>query len=101
MKGRTAVTEVLQVTEEIQELILKNASEEEFFAAARKNGFISLHEDAIIKALNHEIPYEEMNVFRSKVGTEPLSSEDPVPVDNHKQELPIEDIIDSDETSTR
>lgn len=101
VKGRTAVTEVLQVTEEIQELILKNASEEEFFAAARKNGFISLHEDAIIKALNHEIPYEEMNVFRSKVGTEPLSSEDLVPVDNHKQELPIEDIIDSDETSTR
>lgn len=80
LKGRTAVSEVLEVTEEIQELILRNASEEEFFLSARKNGFISLHEDAIIKALRHEIPYEEMNTFRSKIGE---MSEDPVDaVDN-------------------
>jgi type II secretory ATPase GspE/PulE/Tfp pilus assembly ATPase PilB-like protein len=38
-RGRTAVTEVLAVNEEMQELILKNASEEEFFQVARKNGF--------------------------------------------------------------
>ncbi|MCA9358268.1 type II/IV secretion system protein [Candidatus Kaiserbacteria bacterium] len=67
-RGRTAITEVLEINEEMQELILRNASEEEFFQTARKNGFVTLQEDAIIKALNHEIPYEEMNVFSTKIG---------------------------------
>jgi len=66
-KGRTAVMEVLEVNEEIQELILKNGSEEDIYEAARKNGFMSMKEDAIFKALEHVIPYEEMNVFGSKV----------------------------------
>jgi type IV pilus assembly protein PilB len=67
-KGRVAVTEVFQVDEAIQELILNNGSEEEMYEAGRKNGFMSIKEDAIIKALNHVIPYEEMNVFGTKVG---------------------------------
>ncbi len=101
MKGRTAVTEILEVNEEIQELILRNASEEEFFQAARKNGFMTIHENAIIKALNHEIPYEEMNNFRSKVGVDDMLEEDIVPtVDNPTEDLLLEDIINSDETTT-
>ncbi len=74
--GRTAITEAMVVDEDIQELILKNASEEEFFQAARKNGFITLQEDAMIKALNHQIPYQEMNVFSTKVGTEISTDEE-------------------------
>ena len=103
LKGRTAVTEVLEVTSEIQELILRSASEEEFIVAARKNGFVSLHEDAIIKALNHQIPYEEMNVFRSKIGAENEEGDLPdikEPVDNHPQELTLKDIIIGNETTT-
>ena len=98
LKGRTAVTEVLEVTEEIQELILRNASEEEFFKVARKNGFISLHEDAIIKMLRHEIPYEEMNAFRSQV-SDSLDDEE-VDVDNSPTPIATEAIIESDETTT-
>lgn len=98
LKGRTAVTEVLEVTEEIQELILRNASEEEFFRVARKNGFISLHEDAIIKMLRHEIPYEEMNAFRSQV-SDSLEDEE-VDVDNSPTPIATEAIIESDETTT-
>jgi type IV pilus assembly protein PilB len=86
LKGRTAITEVLRVTDDIQQLILRNASEEEFLQAARKNGFVTLFEDAIVKALNHEIPYEEMNAFRSKIGSDTLLSEMDEPVDN--QETP-------------
>lgn len=103
LKGRTAVTEVLEITDEMQELILRNASEDEFFQAARKNGFISLYEDAIIKALNHEIPYEEMNVFRSKIGNDNLIEEgdDPVDtVDNLFQNYILEDIMESNENTT-
>ena len=42
LKGRTAVTEVLEITDELQELILRNASAEEFMQAARKNGFVTM-----------------------------------------------------------
>lgn len=97
-RGRTAVTEVLEVNEQIQELILKNASEEEFFQIARKNGFIPLQEDAIIKALNHEIPHEEMNVFSTKIGIESLT-EDLTPVDNLTELEISEDIIGSNEVT--
>jgi len=68
-KGRVAVMEVFEVNEEIQELILKGGSEEDMFTVARKSGFTSMKEDAIIKALNHVIPYEEMNAFGTKVGS--------------------------------
>ncbi|MCA9365649.1 Flp pilus assembly complex ATPase component TadA [Candidatus Kaiserbacteria bacterium] len=70
MRGRVAIMEALEINERIQELILRNASEEEMFHEARSNGFMSMKEDAIIKALNHVIPYQEMNTFGSKVGIE-------------------------------
>ena len=100
-RGRTAVTEVLEVNEEIQELILKNASEEEIFQVARKNGFVSIQEDAIIKALNHEIPYEEMNVFGTKIGleSEPIIEEEFTAVDNLPELEIAEAIMKDDETT--
>lgn len=98
--GRTAVTEVLEVNKEIQELILKNASEEEFFHAARKNGFVTIQEDAIIKALNHEISYEEMNVFSTKIGSDPESDGYDTTVDNLTDIEVSEAIMEDDETSS-
>jgi type IV pilus assembly protein PilB len=80
-KGRVAVMEVLEVDQEIQELILKGGSEEDMFLSARKNGFITMQEDAIIKALNHVIPFEEVSNFGTKVGSENLL-ETEEPVDN-------------------
>ncbi len=101
-RGRTAVTEVLEIDEEMQELILKNASEEEFFHAARKKGFVTIQEDAIIKALNHEIPFEEMNVFSTKIGTD-TDVEDysfDTTVDNFTDIEVSEAIMGSDETAS-
>jgi type IV pilus assembly protein PilB len=66
-KGRVAVMEVFEVNETVQDLILKGGSEEEIFNAARKTGFTSMKEDAIMKALDHVISYEEMNAFGTKV----------------------------------
>ncbi len=84
-KGRVAVMEVLEVDEEIQELILNDGSEEDIYTAARKNGFMPIKEDAIIKALEHVIPYEEMNVFGSKVG---MGEEEPEEVPEQSVETP-------------
>jgi len=98
-RGRTAVTEVLEINEEMQELILKNASEEEFFNSARKNGFISIQEDSIVKALNHEIPYEEMNVFGTKIGIDSDEAEYDT-VDNIQEVEIAEAIIEDDEVTS-
>lgn len=100
-RGRTAVTEVLEIDEEMQELILKSASEEEFFLSARKNGFITIKEDSIIKALNHEIPYEEMNVFSTKIGIDSQVDEEEFNTVDNLHELEIsEAIIRDDEAAT-
>lgn len=99
--GRTAITEVLEIDEELQELILKNASEEEFFQVARKKGFITIQEDAVIKALNHEIPYEEMNVFSTKIGIEESTEDEEFDTVDNFPELEIsEAIMEDDETTT-
>lgn len=99
--GRTAVTEVLEINDDIQELILKNASEEEIFDSARKNGFITLQEDAVIKALRHEIPFEEMNAFSTTIGVESdIENEIEEPVDNPTENNTSEAIIESDEDTS-
>ena len=74
-KGRIAVMEMLEVSDEIQELILQGGSEEDVYKAARKNGFMSMKEDAICKALKHEIPYEEVNAFGTKIGLDNVIEE--------------------------
>jgi type II secretory ATPase GspE/PulE/Tfp pilus assembly ATPase PilB-like protein len=85
LRGRVAVMEALEVDDEIQDLILHNASEDQIFQTARKNGFMSMKEDAIIKALEHVIPYGEMNTFGTKVGLDNTDDEE-VPVDNQATE---------------
>ncbi len=77
-KGRAAVVETLEVTDAIQELILTGGSEEQIYLEARKGGFMSMREDAIIKALNHVIPHEEINNFGTKVGEEGIMGSDEV-----------------------
>lgn len=100
LKGRVAVMEVLGINEEIQDLILNNGSEEQIFQVARRHGFMTMREDAIIKALEHVIPYEEMNAFGSQVNTD-FSNEFEQGVDNQKPSPPPVDIMGSDENTAR
>lgn len=81
-KGRVAVMEVLEVDQDIQNLILKGGSEEEIYKVARAKGFMSMKEDAIIKALQGDIPYEEISSFGTKIGAETAVGKDFLPEDN-------------------
>ena len=87
-KGRVAVMEALEVNAEIEALILNGGSDEDIYQVARKNGFMSMKEDAIIKGLEHVIPYEEVSVFGTKVGQENVLDEISLaaepPVDNQE-----------------
>lgn len=66
-RGRTAVYEILNITKEIEEIILKNPLESEIRKIARRNGMFTMKEDAIIKALNKEIPFSEVNTLGGEI----------------------------------
>ena len=100
LKGRVAVMEAFEVNEEIQELILNNGSEDQIFQVARRHGFMTMREDAIIKALEHTIPQEEMNAFGTKVGLDIDIDEMAGPVDNQVIDAMEADIMKVNEDIT-
>lgn len=62
-RGRVAVMEVLEVDKDIENVILKNATEPEIRKIARAKGMLTMKEDAILKAMRREIPFEEVNTL--------------------------------------
>lgn len=60
-KGREAVFEMFAMDRDIEKVILDNPVESAIYDVARTKGLITMKEDAIIKALQKKIPYEEMN----------------------------------------
>ncbi len=60
-RGRAAVFEILPMTKELEVVILSNPTEAELFKVARRQGMLTLKEDALIKAFRKEIPIEEVN----------------------------------------
>lgn len=60
MKGRVPVFEVLNVTDEIEEAILRSKGEEEIWAIARKDGMVTIKEDAMMKCFDGKIPFIEL-----------------------------------------
>ncbi len=61
--GRTAVMEVLDMDKAIEAVILKNPTEPELYKVARLKGMLNMKEDAILKAFNRIIPFEEINTL--------------------------------------
>ena len=62
-RGRMAVMEVLEMDKDIEAVILKNPTELEITKIARQKGMLTMKEDAIIKAMHQQIPFEEVNML--------------------------------------
>ncbi len=60
IKGRIAVFEMFKMDSDIEQVILKTPVESEVFKVARKKGLITMKEDAIIKAMQKIVPFEEI-----------------------------------------
>ncbi len=60
MRGRTAVFEVLTMDKELENAILKRLPETELYTIARRKGMLTMKEDAILKAYERIIPFEEV-----------------------------------------
>ncbi|MEK7194171.1 MAG: ATPase, T2SS/T4P/T4SS family [Patescibacteria group bacterium] len=63
VSGRVAVMEVLTMDKDIEQVLLKNPTEPELTKVARAKGMLTMKEDAIIKAFNRIIPFEEVNTL--------------------------------------
>jgi type IV pilus assembly protein PilB len=63
LSGRIALFEGFMVDKEMQNIILKNPQEQEIYSAARKQGMITIKEDAIIKSIKGDIPLQEIYNF--------------------------------------
>jgi len=61
--GRVAVIEVLEMDKNIESIILKDPTELSLYKAARAKGMLSMKEDAILKAFQRIIPFEEINTL--------------------------------------
>ncbi|MDH3638651.1 MAG: type II secretion system ATPase GspE [Gammaproteobacteria bacterium] len=59
-RGRTAVLELLCVTDEVRRLVLQHAESAEILRTARSQGMRTMHEDGILKALNGTTTIEEV-----------------------------------------
>ena len=51
----------MEMNKEIEEAIMKDPSESAIYKIARKNGMLTMREDALLKAFKGEIPFEEAN----------------------------------------
>ena len=60
-KGRMAVFELFTMDTDIEKIILTNPSDVEIYRAVRKKGMITMKEDAMLKAFQGMIPFEEVN----------------------------------------
>lgn len=63
LSGRVAVMEVLAMDRDIEQVILKDPTELALSKVARAKGMLYMKEDAIVKAFNKVIPFEEVNTL--------------------------------------
>ncbi len=69
-RGRTGVFEILKMSKDLEHAVLTNPVEENIYAIARKEGLVTMREDAIMKALAREIPFEEVNTLGGELFAE-------------------------------
>ncbi len=62
-RGRVGVYELLPMSHDIEHAILSSANEQEIWKIARGSGMLTMKEDAILKAFEKIIPFEEINTL--------------------------------------
>jgi type II secretory ATPase GspE/PulE/Tfp pilus assembly ATPase PilB-like protein len=58
--GRTGIYEILEMTDEMAEVVLKTPSENDILRSAKNHGFVSMKQDGIIKVLQGITSIEEV-----------------------------------------
>lgn len=82
-RGRLAVFEILVMDKDLESVVLKDPVEEKVYATARAKGMVTMREDAIMKALAGQIPFEEVNTLGGAL----LAEDEPEPVPDSEPDL--------------
>ncbi|MBI2046295.1 MAG: type II/IV secretion system protein [Parcubacteria group bacterium] len=61
MRGRAAVFEMFMMNKEIEKVVLGSPTESALFDTIRKQGMLTMREDAMLKAFAGDIPFGEVN----------------------------------------
>ena len=59
-RGRAAVFEMYENDKDLQSLILKKPVDSEIYKAVRAKGFLTMKENAILKCIEGQIPFQEI-----------------------------------------
>lgn len=78
MRGRQAVFEILEMSPEIEKVVLDNPVDSHIWAVARGQGMLTMQEDAMLKAFDKRIPYAEVNTLSSLALAEEAAGPAPV-----------------------
>ncbi len=57
------VAEMVVFDKDLEQIILTNPTENAIYENARKKGFLSMKEDAILKSMAGKIPWDEVNTL--------------------------------------
>ena len=60
-KGRTPVFEFLEMDRDLEHIVLTNPVEQAVYEAARAKGMLTMKDDALLKAFQGVIPFDEIN----------------------------------------
>ena len=60
VRGRAAVFEMYPNDKDLQALILKKPVETDVYKLMRQKGFLTMRENAMVKCMNGEIPFQEI-----------------------------------------
>jgi type IV pilus assembly protein PilB len=93
-KGRVQVSEVYEMSVDLEKAILARASEDEMLKIVRKQGMLTIKEDAIIKAARGLIPFEEVNALGGEFELPELDNA--LPVAPSAPQMLTEDTLESD-----
>jgi type IV pilus assembly protein PilB len=66
-RGRIAIFEMFKVDKELQDVILKNPVFSDIYSSVRKKGMLSMREDAMLKAIEGMVPFEEVYNFNNEM----------------------------------
>lgn len=61
--GRTAVSEVIEMDKDLEAVILNGATEPDIYKVVRAKGMLTMKEDAIVKAMQKIVPFEEISTL--------------------------------------
>jgi len=86
-RGRLAVFEVMEMTPQMEKVVLTSPVESQLWEVARKQGMYTMKEDAIFKSFAGKVPFSEVNLLGGLL----LGEEEPPPAPKAPEEPLLEE----------